>query len=64
MRGIQLLYLNISFKLKELKDNIIEKYLKNLKLKDSENNFNFPLKNKLPPSTKEFIEWFVGFTDA
>ena len=64
MRGIQLLYLNISFKLKELKDNIIEKYLKNLQLKDSENNFNFPLKNKLPPSTKEFIEWFVGFTDA
>ncbi len=42
MRGIQLLYLNLSFKLKELKDNIIEKYLKNLFFKgySSENNLN------------------------
>ena len=63
MRGIQLLYLNFSFQLKELKDNIIEKYLNNLLLKSSENNLDSLLKNKLP-SSKEFIEWFVGFTDA
>lgn len=65
MRGIRLPYLNLSFKLKELKDNIIEKYLNNLLLEPSQNNLDSPLKNKLPPSTsKEFIEWFVGFTDA
>ena len=67
MRGIKLLCLNLSFKLKELKDNIIEKYLPNLPLNPSENNLDSPagLKNKLPPSTtKEFIQWFVGFTDA
>lgn len=63
MRGIKLLYLNLSFKLKKLKDNLIEKYLNNLLLKSSINNLDYPLKNQLPPS-KEFIEWFVGFTDA
>jgi hypothetical protein len=58
MRGIQLLYLNLSFKLKELKDNLIEKYLKNLLLKSSINNLNYSLKPELPPhfTQKEFIE--------
>ena len=64
MRGIKFLYLNLSFKLKQLKDNIIEKYLNNLLLKSSINNQDYPLKNQLPPTQKEFIEWFVGFTDA
>nr|UPX01507.1 LAGLIDADG endonuclease [Fusarium boothii] len=66
MRGIQLLYLNLSFKLKELKDNLIEKYLNNLLLKSSINNLNYSLKPELPPhfTQKEFIEWFVGFTDG
>lgn len=65
MRGIKLRYLNLSLKLRrklELKDNIIEKYLNNLSLKSSKINLNSPLMNELPP--KEFIEWFVGFTDA
>jgi len=43
-----------------------EKYLNNLLLKSSINNLNYPLKPELPPhfTQKEFIEWFVGFTDG
>lgn len=68
MRGIQLLYFNLSLKLKELKDNIVEKYLNNLLWnylvpEGNENKLGSSLKNKLP-SSREFIEWFVGFTDA
>lgn len=57
MSGVRLFYLNFSLKIKELKENISEKYFKNLLLNTS--------KNKLQPTTSpEFLEWFVGFTDA
>nr|QJQ35383.1 LAGLIDADG endonuclease [Fusarium pseudonygamai] len=69
MRGVKLLYFKLSYKLKwssTLKDNLIEKYLNNLLLKPSINNISYPLKPELPPhfTQKEFIEWFVGFTDG
>ena len=45
IRGIKLLYFKLSFKLKELKDNTIGKYLNNLLLKPSQNNIDSPLIN-------------------
>jgi hypothetical protein len=57
MRGIELLYFKLSYKLKEIKDNLIEKHLKNLLIKPSQNNLDSPINNKLPSNpTKEFLE--------
>lgn len=59
--------LSMSTNVKQLKNKLVEKYVKNFKLclpNNKSEGIPSHLKKVMPNASKQFLEWLVGFTDA
>lgn len=59
--------LSMSTNVEQLKNKLVEKYIKNLNTcLSNKNSEDLPshLKKVMPNASKQFLEWWVGFTDA
>lgn len=57
----------MSTNVEKLKNKLVKKYIKNLKLyipNDNSEDIPYHLKKIMPNASKQFLEWLVGFTDA
>lgn len=58
------IYTNFLFVLTNLKNKLVEKYLEYKFSKNNSKELSKNLKQIVPKASRQFIEWFVGFTDA